>query len=104
MADEPYSVPRPRAWVIDTYFIAHRAKLLDVAAFLDRVDRAASVDPAAKDVRIAALEDAIRLLVDGDGERARRMLELFSDPTSEPLERAPGKGAIGVWPGYRSET
>ena len=36
------------------------------------------------------------LLSDGEPERARRVLEHFSDMSEEPIERAPGKGASGA--------
>ncbi|MHB1158211.1 MAG: hypothetical protein ACYC26_15405 [Phycisphaerales bacterium] len=93
------SCPMARSKVIDTYFIEHRAKVLDVAAFLDRVDRSqpdgapGSVDD---DVRLIAMRDAIALLIDGQGDRARRILDLLSDTTSEPIAKAPGKGAMGA--------
>lgn len=84
--------------VVDLYFMEHRAKLLDIAAFLDRLDRAAP--PAAgDDVRVRALRRAIPLLADGRPDRVRRLLELFSDHTGEPIAAAPGQGAIGVDPG-----
>jgi hypothetical protein len=31
--------------------------------------------------------------------RARDVLLSLSDPTQEPIEKAPGKGAIGAWSG-----
>jgi hypothetical protein len=86
-----------REQVADLYFIEHRAKLLDLASFLDRAERA----PAAgqeKDVRYAVFERALGVLADGKPERARRALEIMSDPTPEPIEKAGVKGAIGVWP------
>lgn len=86
-----------RTQVADRYFLEHRAKLLDIAAFLDRLDRAAGDGP--DDFRVAALRRAIAILDDGRGERARRVLELLSDPTTEPIEKAPGKGASGAYPG-----
>lgn len=83
--------------VVDRYFMEHRAKLLDLAAFLDRLDRAAP--PAARDdVRIRALRRAIPLLLDGAGDRTRRILELLSDHSREPVPAAPGQGAIGADP------
>lgn len=99
-----YTCPLNRSQVIDLYFMEHRAKLLDIAAFLDRVDRAAPDTPQPtqnepQDFRLRALREAIALLNDGQGDRARRMLELFSNPTLEPIAKAPGKGAAGVWPG-----
>ncbi len=92
--------PMSRKEVVDTYFLEHRAKLMDIAAFLDRVERAQD-DGIEKDFRVAALEAGIKVLVDGEPERVKRVMELMSDPTEEPLESAAGmKGAAGVWPGY----
>ena len=75
----------------------HRAKLIDIAAFLDRVDRS-EPEGDGPDFRLTALTRALAILADGEGERAKRVLELFSDTTAEPIEKAPGKGACGVWP------
>ena len=86
---------QPRSDVIDRDFLEHRAKLIDIAAFLDRCERADGTD----DFRLRALRTAIPLLIDGQPERARRILESFSDPTSEPIPEAPGKGASGAWEG-----
>ena len=83
---------QPRSDVIDRDFLEHRAKLIDIAAFLDRCERAEGTD----DFRLRALRTAIPLLIDGQPERARRILESFSDPTSEPIPKAPGKGASGA--------
>ena len=88
--------PMPRPDVLDAYFQQHRAKLVDIAAFLDRVDR--SGGGGDDDLRIRALIKAIPLLIDGRADRARRILELLSDHTTEPVEKAPAKGAIGVDP------
>jgi hypothetical protein len=83
--------------VVDLYFMEHRAKLLDIAAFLDRLDRAAP--PAAGDeLRVRALRRAIPLLIDGQGDRTRRILDLLSDHTVEPIPVAHAQGAIGADP------
>jgi len=89
----------PRDKVVDRYFMEHRAKLLDVAAFLDRIDRSApgSDAPADDDFRVEAMQRAIKLLIDEKGERARRVLELFSDPSETPIDHAPMKGADGAY-------
>ncbi|MFO0827511.1 MAG: hypothetical protein U0572_05115 [Phycisphaerales bacterium] len=93
------SVPIDRAAVIDRYFMEHRAKVIDVAAFLDRIDRAAPRDGAVpRDFRHEALLGAIAILLDGKPDRARRVLESFSDPTAEPIAAAPMKGALGAYP------
>lgn len=86
-----------RSQVIDMYFMEHRAKVIDVAAFLDRVDRAKD-DAKGEDFRLSAFRDSINLLLDGKPNRARRVLELLSDPTTEPIPKAPMKGALGAYP------
>jgi len=88
----PDPVLPPKA-IVDHAFIGVRAKLIEVAAFLDRVERYG----AAEDFRCVALREAAALLVDGEPERARRILEKLSDPTKEPDERSSGKAALGAW-------
>ncbi len=92
------SCPLPYRQAVDLYFMEHRAKLLDVAAFLDRLGRTVE-RPAQDDFRVAALREAIALLGDGKGEYARRILDLFSDPGTEPIATAGEKGASGAYPG-----
>ena len=72
-----------------------RAKLIDLAAFLDRVERASGE----ADFRHQALLDALAELPKSGADRARNVLLALSDPTTEPIEKAPGKGAVGAWPG-----
>ena len=81
--------------MLDLYFTDARSRLIDIAAFLDRVERAEGDD----DHRIRAFREALRILVsEGDGaKRAERVLTAFSDPTHEPVERAGGKAATGAW-------
>ena len=88
--------PLPRSKVVEQYFMEHRAKLIDVAAFLDRLDRAANDQPKG-DFRIDVLHRAIAILADGKPDRAARTLELFSDPTTDPIPKAPMKGALGAY-------
>jgi hypothetical protein len=94
---KPSARPLPRqpspAAIVDQGFIPVRAKLIDLAAFLDRVERYAVAD----DFRCAALREAARVLVDGKPERARRILEKLSDPTIAPDEKSTGKAALGAW-------
>lgn len=89
------SVPIPRSKVVDLYFMEHRAKVLDIAAFLDRHDRAAP-DGDEEDFRMTALRTAIEILLDGQGDRARRIQESFSDHSTEPIEKAAMQGALGA--------
>ncbi len=82
----------PRA-LVDHGFVPVRAKLIEVAAFLDRVER----HGAAEDFRCVALRKAAKVLLDGKPERARRMLESLSDPTTKPDAVSTGKAALGAW-------
>ena len=86
--------PIPADEVIGRYFLEHRAKLIDIAAFLDRVERAGG-DP--NDFRIKAMRLAMDELGKPGADRARRVQEAFSDPTEKPIESAPMKGALGAY-------
>ncbi len=90
------SMPPPlsKRAVIDRYFLEHRAKVIDIASFLDRVERAQG--DGADDFRVKALEACCRIVLDGKPERARRVLEFLSDHTSEPIAAAHVKGATGA--------
>ncbi len=81
--------------LLDLQFIEIRHKLIDVAAFLDRIDR----HPGADDFRFAALKAALPILLADRPDRARAILESFSDPTTEPIPQAPMQGALGAYPG-----
>ena len=80
--------------VADLYFLDARARLIDLAAFLDRVERA----DGAEDFRVAAFRKALHALSTSQVQKAREVLLSFSDPTQEPIAQAPGKGACGAWP------
>jgi hypothetical protein len=84
-----------RQQVLDAYFIDARHKLIEIAAFLDRVERA----DGGNDFRLTAFEAALSELRQDGADRAQRVLMAFSDPTTEPIPVAPGKGACGAWPG-----
>ena len=95
MTDISNTVPQSRQKVIDTYFMEHRAKLVDIAAYLDRIDRGQGDAPA--DIRDHAFRKAIGILTDGRPFRAKRILELFSDFSPELPQSAEGmKGAAGA--------
>ena len=72
-----------------------RWKLIDLAAFMDRVERAEGEE----DFRMNAFREALLELSKGNGGRARRVLLTFSDPTTEPIAEATTKAACGAWPG-----
>ena len=87
--------PLSRAQVIQQYFLEHRAKLLDIAAFLDRLDRA--TPEGEPDFRETALRQALVVLADHQPHRAARILHLLSDHSTEIPQSAQGmKGALGA--------
>jgi hypothetical protein len=83
-----------RQEVLDLYFMDARCKLIELAAFLDRVDRASGND----DFRITEFRKALREL-DGQTGRAEKVLLALSDPTAAPIPAATTKAACGAYPG-----
>ncbi len=78
---------------VDLYFMDARAKLIDIAAFMDRVERERATD----DFRYQAFLEALKEL--GEGNRAQAILLSLSDPTKELIPAATTKAACGAWPG-----
>ncbi len=83
-----------RRELLDLYFMDARSKLIDLAAFLDRVQRAEGEE----DFRLRAFRAALQELSKEDPNRARNVLLTFSDPTTEPIPAATTKAACGAWP------
>ena len=100
---QPGVIPSPKTGreLVDEYFIENRTRLLEIAAYLDRLDRtdASLVD---RDFRVRAFRDAVTLLESrpAAGEpqtRVERIQHLMSDPTTEPLEKLDTKSARGAY-------
>jgi hypothetical protein len=96
MRREPGGCPMTRRQLIDEYFIENRTMLLDVAAFLDRLDRAAG-EGEGPDFRMEAFEEALRALGRGTPERTKAIQMIFSDPSTEPLASLDQKSARGAY-------
>jgi hypothetical protein len=84
-----------RQQVLDLYFMDARSKLIDLAAFMDRVQRASGEE----DFRMAAFRQALKQLGSDKPNRAENVLLSLSDPTTEPIPAATTKAASGAWPG-----
>jgi hypothetical protein len=82
--------------LIDEYFMEQRVKVLDLAAFLDRLARARELD-ADDDFRLRSVYAALSALADGEGERVERVQMIFSDPRSELLPELDIKSAKGAY-------
>ncbi len=83
-----------RQQVLDLDFLDARGKLIEIAAFLDRVERAKGKD----DFRVAAFRKAVRELGGKKSRRAEKVLLAFSDRTTKPIPKATTKAACGAWP------
>lgn len=94
----PYQSMNARE-ILELYFIENRARLLDIASFLDRIDRYEGAEEARSDYRYQAFARAIDLLKSGAAGRTAAIQRLFSDPTTEPLASAVGLKASGAWDG-----
>ena len=84
-----------RQQLLDLYFLEARSKLIDLAAFLDRLERASGTP----DFRLNALVKALDELHDANGDRTERVLMSLSDPTGDPIPAATTKAACGAWSG-----
>jgi len=84
-----------RQQLLDLYFLEARSKLIDLAAFLDRIDRA----EGESDFRMDGLTQALNELRGTGGSRAEQVLLKLSDPTPLPVPAATTKAACGAWPG-----
>ena len=89
-----------RQAILDRYFLDARHKLIDVAAFLDRVERG----EGDADFRLAAFHQAVDVLKERRPDKAEAVLTVFSDPTDEPIAVADTQGACGAWPGSGKES
>ncbi len=92
------AIPSPKTGtqLIDEYFIENRTRLLDIAAFLDRLDR--GQDAATQtDFRMRAFREALQVLCEGSGPRIERVQMIFTDPTTEPKEALDQKSARGAY-------
>ena len=82
--------------IADEYFIENRNRVLEIAAFLDRLDRA---DPAraSRDFRVRALAEALEVLAQKPPDYVLQIQRVFSDPRTEPLPALDRKSAQGAY-------
>lgn len=83
---------RSKKEVLDADFAAARAGVLDIAAFLDRVDHG----EGEVDFRYHALLEILPLLSSSNAGRTRAILEALSFKTAEIQETASSKAACGA--------
>jgi hypothetical protein len=102
MGTQSVVCPLNRRQLVDEYFIENRTKILDVAAFLDRLDRAGS-ETTPPDFRVEALQNALSVLNSSTESRVMQIQMIFSDPTTEPRPKLDQKGAKGAFDSRTAE-
>jgi hypothetical protein len=87
--------------LVDEYFIENRTRLLEIAAFLDRLDRT-DASYAARDFRMKAFNEALAALA-RKGNRLDAIQLLLSDPRATPLDALDRKSALGAYDRWSEE-
>lgn len=81
--------------ILDLYFMAARRDLIEIAAYLDRLDR----HDGAEDFRVDAFSRALEAMQHpGDKRRAEAVLLALSDHSEMPIPKAIIQGAFGAPP------
>lgn len=73
-------VPAAPPTILDRVYLEVRARLLEVAASLDRIDRSEDADETQRDPRMEQILKAIQILKTGRLDRAEQIQLTFSDP------------------------
>ena|SRR5256885_15906145 len=89
--------PLTAGQIIDEYFIENRTRLLEVAAFLERIDRSANGGDAHEDFRMTAFHRALHVLASNATDKMEQIQFIFSDLTIDPREKLDTKSASGAW-------
>ncbi|MDP9312333.1 MAG: hypothetical protein M3Q08_08765 [Pseudomonadota bacterium] len=87
--------PLTQRQLIDDYFMEHRTKILDIAAFLDRMDRSIERN-ADDDFRIVAFREALQILASQAPGRVEQVQMLLSDLVTELLAERDQQNAFGA--------
>ncbi len=95
MKQQTGTCPLTRGQIADEYFTESRNRLLELAAFLDRLERAAP-GGAEHDFRVQSLRDCLPLLDDGEPARVRRIQMRLSDTDLELRPTLDRKSATGA--------
>lgn len=91
------SCPLAMKQIMQEYFIENRTRVLEIAAFLDRLDRSSDEEPSSEDFRMMAFRRALMVLASSDPDKIGQIQLIFSDPTTEPKAKLDTKSAAGAW-------
>lgn len=93
------SSPMGAKQALDLYFLDNRARMLEIAAFLDRIGRYESASEAMADYRYRSFMKALKIILESKQDRTLRVQQLFSDMTVEPIDQVVDGKAYGAWEG-----
>jgi hypothetical protein len=74
----PPATPQSARQMLDTYFLETRCKLIEIAANLDRVDRAPNLAEIRGDPRLIFIAEALKILESAQPNRAELIERLYS--------------------------
>ncbi len=89
------SCPLTQVEILDVDFLKARNHLLEIAAFLDRFDRARELD-GETDFRIVAFREVLAALVGDAPDKVKRIQMGLSDRHIEPLLERDVQSAFGA--------
>ncbi|MGH7574607.1 MAG: hypothetical protein ACREM1_05675 [Longimicrobiales bacterium] len=92
--------PKEGRALVDDAFLESRNRALELAAFLDRLDRAGGATPES-DYRVRAFYECLDVLRSREPGRVERVHMILSDPTVKPLETTDQKNANGAYDHWR---
>ena len=98
MAATARACPLTQRELIEGFFMEHRAQIIDIAAYLDRLDRSVQHD-AENDFRLRSIRKAMRELGSDEPGRVERILMHLSDPVVELMDTRDRQNAFGAFPG-----
>ena len=90
------SAPLAADAVLDRVYLEVRAKLLEIAACLDRVERSEGAAGSRSDARWTQIQRGIEILTRDGFDRAEQIQMLFSDPYVPNWNRRDKSGANGA--------
>jgi hypothetical protein len=87
--------PMSQQALIDEYFMEYRAKLIAVAAFMDRMERSTEQN-GEEDFRFKALKEAIDVLSGEESDKVYKMQMIFTDRDATLLDERDRQAAYGA--------
>ena len=80
--------------ILKLYFIENRSRLIDIAAFLDRIGRSKNFNQVKDDFRWIAFQKSLKALLSGESDRVQEIQDILSDPTLETTEGSSGSSSL----------